>query len=266
MAAPLTTDIADFTRKDFTFKGKTKPVLMIGDTGPAVIVIHEIFGFTPAVARFCRWLRDAGFRVYAPVLLGKPDASNAEEVNIGRTLGLCVSREFHIFKANASSPIVDWLKPLARQVHADCGGKGVGVVGMCFSGGFALSMAVDPVVMAPVVSQPGMPPFDKPALDISPQELAIVAGRCVKEGLQVRGYRFASDPIAPAEKFETLKVKLGDGFVGTTFPDEVANPDGMMAKGRKPHSVFTGDLIDAPHEPTRQAVDEVIAFFSARLK
>ena len=45
-------DIADFSRRDITLLGKTKPVLLTGATGPAVIVIHE---FTPTLARFCRW-------------------------------------------------------------------------------------------------------------------------------------------------------------------------------------------------------------------
>ena len=39
----------------------------------------------------------------------------------------------------------------------------------------------------------------------------------------------------------------------------------MAQAGKPPHSVFTGDLVDAPGEPTRAAVDEVIAFFAQRL-
>ena len=68
----LTSDIADFTRRDLCLLDRTKPVLMTGSSGPAIIVIHEIYGFTPTLARFCRWLRNAGFCVYAPILFGKP--------------------------------------------------------------------------------------------------------------------------------------------------------------------------------------------------
>jgi hypothetical protein len=39
----------------------------------------------------------------------------------------------------------------------------------------------------------------------------------------------------------------------------------MMARGKPPHSVFTVDLIDAPGEPTRAAVDEVIGFLCTAL-
>jgi hypothetical protein len=126
MDAPLTTEISDFKRRDVEFEGKTKPVLITGETGPAVVVIHEIYGFTPAVARLCRWVRDAGFRVYAPILFGRTDATNEERHLLGRMLGLCISREFTIFAVNRSSPVVDWLKPLARQAHQECGLKAKG--------------------------------------------------------------------------------------------------------------------------------------------
>lgn len=76
MSEPLITDISDFERRDFTFEGKTKPVLITGEPGAAVVVIHEIYGFTSAVARLCRWMRDAGFRAYAPILFGRADATN----------------------------------------------------------------------------------------------------------------------------------------------------------------------------------------------
>ncbi len=261
----LTTNIDDFRRQNFTFHGKTKPVLITGTTGPAIVVMHEIFGFTPTLARFCRWVRDAGFRVYAPILAGTPDASNRSEVTLGRTLALCISREFTMLAANRSSPITDWLKDLARAAHGECGGPGVGAIGMCLTGGFALSMAVDPVVLAPVLSQPGLPAMNHAALDIDPAALAQVRARARDEGLCVRGYRFAGDPLSRAERFETLRTAFGTAFTGTELPDSCGNPLGMIAQGKPPHSVFTGDLIDKEGEPTRQAVDEVIAFFRSRL-
>lgn len=265
MADDLSRDIADFTRRDFTFDGLTKPVMMIGDHGPAVIVIHEIFGFTPRLARLCRWISAAGFRVFAPILVGRADATNDEAMSLGRILSLCVSREFTIFAENRSSPIVNWLKPLARQLHDECGGPGVGVIGMCLTGGFALNMAVDPSVVAPVLSQPSMPPRKPDGIDASPAEIAAVRARIAQEGLQVRAWRFEGDAMCRAPRFETLSRLLGDGFLPVVLPDEAANPDGMKAHGRAPHSVFTLDLIDAPGEPTRQAVDELISFYRQRL-
>jgi dienelactone hydrolase len=265
MAVAPSLDIADFARRDCTFRGRTRPVLTTGTHGPAVIVVHEIYGFTPTLARFCRWLRDGGFRVYAPILLGTPDAANPERDSLARKLGLCVSREFAIFSANRSSPVVDWLKELGRTAHGECGGPGVGVIGMCLTGNFALSMAVDPTVLAPVLAEPSLPPFPATALHIAPAELARVKARVADEGLLVRGYRFAGDKLCPPARFAALRAALGTGFAGAELPDAAGNPDGMRARGKPPHSVFTGDLIDAASEPTRRAVDEVIGFFQARL-
>jgi dienelactone hydrolase len=259
--AELRSDIDDFTRRDLTFLGKTKPVLTTGTVGPAVIIIHEVYGFTPTLARFCRWVRDAGFRVYAPVLFGNADTSNPERIQLSRMLGLCISREFYLFAAGKSSPVVEWLKELARLAHRECGELGVGAVGMCLTGNFALAMAVEPNVLAPVIAQPGLPSQKPAAIDVSASDLAIVRGRVEKEGLLVRGYRFEGDRFCRAVRFETLERELGKGFSGTTLPDSAANP-----KGRKPpHSVFTTELIDAAGQPTRAAVDEVISFFRERL-
>ncbi len=127
-------DIADFSRRDIALLGKTKPVLLMGATGPAVIVIHEVYGFTPTLGRFCRWVRDAGFRVYAPILFGSPDADNAEKPTLRRILSLCVSREFTLLAANKSSPVTEWLRALARLAHQECGGRGVRTIGMCHRG------------------------------------------------------------------------------------------------------------------------------------
>jgi dienelactone hydrolase len=265
MSAAPASDIADFTRRDFTFGGKTKPVLCVGDSGPAVIVIHEVFGFTPPLARFCRWIGAAGLRVYAPILIGKPDTSNREHAGMFDIMRLCVSREFTLFRAGRSSPVVDWLKPLARQAHEECGGPGVGVIGMCLTGGFALSMAVDPVVLAPVLSQPSMPVGKPAALDISAADLATVKQRACAEGLTLRGYRFEGDTIARHEKFVTLDREFGAAFAGTELPDSAANPAGMMSEGKPPHSVFTRDLVDAVGQPTREAADDLIAYLRAIL-
>src|SRR5271166_4200456 len=114
---PLSTDISDFDRRELTFRGKTKSVFVSGAAGPAVLVLHEIYGVTPTLTRLCRWFRDAGYRVYVPVLLGHPDASNVEKISLGRMLTLCVSREFTLFATGRPSPVTDWLRDLAHTAH-----------------------------------------------------------------------------------------------------------------------------------------------------
>lgn len=261
----LSQDITDFTRRDIVLGGTSRPVLTLGAEGPAVLVMHEVYGFTPTLARFCRWIAAAGLRVYAPILFGAPDASNAETIGLSRVLGLCISREFTMLAANRSSRVTDWLRQLAHLAHGECGGPGVGAIGLCLTGGFALSMAIDPVVLAPVLGEPSLPALTPAALDIAPAELDLVRARAA-DGLTVRGYRFVGDTLSRAARFETLRTELGTAFVGTELPDACGNPTGLRARGKPPHSVFTGDLIDAPGEPTRAAADEVIAFFRDRLR
>ena len=260
----LSADISDFHRRDIALGGETKPVLTLGECGPAIVIVHEIYGFSPALARLCRWLRDGGFRVYAPILFGDPDATNKEVIDPLRILRLCISREFNIMASNRSSPVTNWLKQLARQAHAECGGGGVGAIGLCLTGGFALSMAVDPVVLAPLMGEPSLPLMTPAALDITPDELAVVKRRAA-EGLGVRGYRFEGDTFCRPARFATLRRELGDAFLGKELPDACGNPLGRKAQGKPPHGVLTTDLIDAAGEPTRQAVDEVIAFFREKL-
>jgi dienelactone hydrolase len=261
----LSTDIADFTRRDISLEGKTKPVLTIGAAGPAVIVMHEVFGFTPTLARLCRWFAEAEFRVYAPILFGSPDARNAERIETTRVVSLCISREFTMLAANRSSPVTDWLRQLAHLAHDECGGPGVGAIGLCLTGGFALSMAIDPVIVAPVLGEPSLPAMSPAALDIAPDALARVKARTRTDGLTIRGYRFEGDGLCKPQRFTTLRTELGAAFSGTELPDACGNPGGMRSQGKPPHSVFTVDLIDAPGERTRAAVDEVIAFFREKL-
>ena len=87
------------------------PIIRDGDGSRMVPEASPSRVSTPTLARFCRWVRDAGFRVYAPILFGSPDAGNAE-ANAAAYPALCVSREFTLLAANKSSPVTDWLRAL----------------------------------------------------------------------------------------------------------------------------------------------------------
>ena len=256
--------LSDYQKTEFTHKGETKPVYVRG-SGPAVIVIHEIPGITPEVIRFADWVVDAGFRVYMPELIGKAGKPLTVPYVMRSMAKLCISREFHILASHQSSPVTEWLRALARHAHEEAGGKGVGAIGMCFSGNFALSMMMEPALMAPVLSQPSMPfPIGaerKAALHVSPQEWQCVKDRCAK-GDKVLGLRFKGDRMSPPEKFETLRRELGDAFEGIEIDDADANPD---SPAPNPHSVLTVDLIDREGEPTKEAAKRVISFFQERL-
>ena len=147
--------IAGFDQAPFTHQGRTHPVYRAG-AGPAVIVIHEIPGIHPGMVGFAQRLLQAGYTVYLPSLFGRPGQPPATGAVLRSILQVCVSREFAVL-ADRTSPVVTWLRALAATAHRECGGPGVGAIGMCLTGGFALAMAVDPAVLAPVASQPGLP-------------------------------------------------------------------------------------------------------------
>lgn len=256
--------LSNYTPTEFTHAGVTKPVYVRG-RGPAVIVIHEIPGITPHVTRFADWVVEAGFRVYMPLLVGDAGPAPSLGYVLKSLAKICISREFHVLASHRSSPITDWLRALCRHVHEEAGGKGVGAIGMCFSGNFALSMMMEPSMMAPVLSQPSLPfPLGaerKAALHVSPQELTCLKERCLK-GDKVLGLRFKGDVTSPGERFETLRRELGAAFEGIEIDDKYANP---KSPEPKPHSVVTEDLIDKDGEPTKEAAKRVIAFFQERL-
>jgi dienelactone hydrolase len=220
-------------------------------------------GIYPHVARFARWVRDAGFTVWMPNLFGVPGRPVSILSGLGVMARACISREFRAFAADRSSPVCDWLRALAAHAHPLCGGRGVGAIGMCFTGNFALSLMLEPSVRAPVLSQPSLPIGRRGGMHIAPGELAAVKERMQREDLTVLAYRFAGDAFCRAERFAAYEEALGDRFVGRVLPDSAANPDAPM---KNPHSVVTFHLIDREGEPTRAARDEILAFFRTRLQ
>jgi dienelactone hydrolase len=253
--------LAGLTRFDFDDGRWTREVFRIG-SGPAVIVIHEVPGLHPGVLAFARDLAEAGMTAYCPSLFGKPAKTVTRGYAIGEILkNICVRREFRVWKDGRSSPIVDWLRALARQAHADCGGKGVGAVGMCFTGGFALAMMTEPAVVAPVMSQPSLPLRDKSGLDCSASELACIKKRFKDEDLSLLALRFTSDKLVPDARIARLKAEFGDKVEVVELADADAAPGVPMA----PHSVLTLHLHrSVPGSGSMQARDKVIAFFRER--
>jgi len=262
-------DLNDFERATFTYDGKTRAVFRLG-SGPAVIVIAEMPGITPKVLDFARKVAGTGCTAILPHLFGTP----GREPNAGNSAALtymasslvpaCISKEFTVLATGKTSPVVDWLRALARAEREKCGGPGVGAVGMCFTGGYALAMATDDIMLAPVLSQPSLPaPLtakQRHNIDISPADLEIVKGRCAR-GLNVIGMRFKSDKLVPAARFEFLREQLGDAFIAVELDDADANPEALIP----PHSVLTEHLIDAPGERTRAALDQVLDLFRTQL-
>ena len=257
----------DFARREITLDGVAKVVYVAG-SGSAVIVMAEMPGISPHVARFARWVVDAGFAVYMPSLFGRDGAVPMVEEGTAVLQRACVSAEFRALAGNASSPVTQWVRALARLAHQECGGRGVGAIGMCFTGNFALTMMLEPAMLAPVLAQPSLPLKEPAGLEIAPEEIKAVRDRLVREDLTVLAYRFAGDKICRAERFAAYQAALGDRFVARTLPDSAANTDVAPFFAQRvpfPHSVVTQHLIDEAGQPTIAARDEILAFFAHRL-
>ncbi|MGB0960727.1 MAG: dienelactone hydrolase family protein [Halocynthiibacter sp.] len=260
--------LTDFTARKITLNGTSKTVYVLG-AGPAVIVMAEMPGISPHVARFARWVRDAGFTVYMPSLFG----SDGVIANAGEGGAVfqraCISAEFRAFAGKGSSPVTVWLRALARHAHEECGGPGTGAIGMCFTGNFALSMMLEPSMLAPVLSQPSLPLDAPDQIESSAEEMEAVRARLDREDLTVLAYRFEGDKFCQAQRFAAYAEALGDRFEGHVLPDSAANrelPPFFEKHVTTPHSVVTAHLIDEAGQPTLKARDDILAFFKRRLK
>ena len=257
--------LAGFAREEFRDGDTVHDIYRLG-SGPAVIVISEVPGITPGVAGFARKVADRGLTVVLPHLFGTPGREPSMPYALDTIARLCISREFSGLALGKASPIISWLRALARAEHRRCGGPGVGVVGMCYTGGFGLAMAVDDAVLAPVLSQPSLPfALDRRRrsdLQVSPADWSRIQQRARDEDLCVLGLRFTGDRAVPAERFATLREKLGDHFIAVELDSSPGNPYGHP---KAAHSVLTEHLQDREGTPTRAARDQVLDFLSQRL-
>ena len=236
-----------WTSGSHTHDGTSHPTYRKG-TGPGVVVIHEIPGPTPSVIGFGEELVEAGYTVVMPHLFGRAEAPMSAGAVARSMRQVCVSAEFTKLATGVTTPIAGWLRSLARELHGELGGPGVGALGMCFTGGFALAMMVDDSVAAPVLCQPSVPfavgRRRSADLNLSPDDLATVKERAAN-GCAVLGIQYASDPMT-GTRFDTLDRELGDGFLRVDLPG-------------KGHSVVT-------EQRSQHAVDSVLAFFAERLR
>ncbi len=257
--------LTDFTRRTIEVEGEARTVYVAGE-GPAVIVMAEMPGISPDVARFARWVRAAGLTVYLPSLFGRDGAYPEAAAGLAVVKRACVSAEFRALEAGRSSPITAWLRGLARIAHGECGGPGVGAVGMCLTGNFALAMMLGAPVIAPVLAQPSLPvPLTarhRAGLHASPAELAAAHEQIDHHGARILALRFAGDPLCPAARFERLRHEFADAVETIEIADRFANPKGPLP----PHSVLTNHLIDEQGQPTRAALDRTLAFLGEQLR
>ena len=272
----------DFSTFEFASEGfPARPVYTKG-TGPAVVLLHELPGLIPECVDLGRQIAAAGFTVYMPLLFDRPDRPFSVVKTLGLVAQLCISQEFYCFAKHQSSPITQWLKALCRKAHQDCGGPGVGVIGMCLTGGFVLSLMADESVLAPVASQPSLPISitggHRAALGVSQDDLEAAKARA-DAGVPLLAIRFSEDSTSPKERFNTLRQTFG-GTPEVVRDDEMmcwkrgkaletieinsgpGNPFGISPRA---HPALTLELRQAGH-PTREAFERVLQFMQEQLR
>lgn len=258
-------DLTGWMREPFSAAGFTYDVYRKG-AGLGVVLIPEMPGIHPGVLALGNHLVDNGFTVVIPSLYGTPGAPALRAGALGVIARGCVAKEFAAFATNKDRPISHYLRALARDLNAKTPGRGVGVIGQCFSGGFALAAAVDDSVLAPVMSQPSLPmpltPRQRADSGVTDAELKIIEKRAADEGLCALGLRFSGDPLVPAERFRTLKDRLGDAFEVIELDSSKGNPGGF---GRMAHSVLTLEVRETPGNPAYEARKRVVEFLKERL-
>ena len=249
----------DFLLTEFASGGISHRVYRKG-SGPDVLVMHELPGMTPTFIDLARTIADAGLRVHLPLFFGEPGDSRCVRFFVR----LCVSKEFYLLARHGGSPIVDWLRAYGRSLYAANGGKGIGVVGLCLTGNFAIALLADEFTLAPVVGEPSLPfgitAAARAALAVSEADLARAQARN-KAGVPLMCLRFSNDCMSPQQRFAAIAAAFAANFEGIVIP----SPDAQWCIRAGAHSVLTEDFCDADGHPTRRARDRVIAFLTARL-
>lgn len=265
MAEAPEADLTGWTSAPFTGGGLTHDVYRKGE-GPGVVLIPEMPGIHPGVLALGNHLVDNGFTVASPSLYGTPGAAALRPAALVTLARGCVAKEFAAFATNRSRPVSLFLRALARDLNERTPGKGVGVIGQCFSGGFALAAAVDDSVLAPVLSQPSLPlaltPAQRRDPGLSEEELRVIERRAADEGLCAMGLRFSEDRMSPRDRFRTLKDRLGDAFEVIEINSGPGNPGGFS---RMAHGVLTDQLREYDGHPAYEARKRMVEFLRSRL-
>lgn len=263
-SAPVST-LDGWTVTSFTGAGYTHDVYEKG-SGPGVVLIPEAPGITPQVLGLAQHLVDSGFTVAVPSPFGTPGRSMSGGYALQSIGRLCVSAEFRLFALDAHRPITDFLRAVASDLARRTPAAGVGVIGMCLTGGFALATAIDESVLAAVASQPAVPfPVSgarRADPGMSSEDLDTVASRAEAGSLCAIGLRFSEDASAPRARFAALKARLGDAFEVIELDSSAGNTGGYS---KSAHSVLTGEVRESPANSAFEAREHVVEFLRTRL-
>ncbi len=263
MPAPTST-LDGWQAAPFSAGGLTHDVYEKG-SGPGVVLLPEIPGISPELLGLADHLVGHGFTVAIPSLFGTPGKPISAGYGAGTTARLCVASEMKAFAARAERPVSTFLRALASDLNGRTPGRGVGVIGLCFTGGFALATAVDEAVAAAVMGEPSVPfPIGRSRrrdIGLSPAETATVQQR-TREGLCLMGLKFSRDIAVPDERFSAYRDAFGEAVELIVLDSSRGNEDGY---NRTAHSVLTLEVREDRPNSASRARDRVVAFLRERV-
>lgn len=220
--------------------------------GPGLLLLQEMPGIGPEMIRLAERFRAEGFQVYMPHLFGP--LGEVDRVRNGIRI-LCMRKEFALFSSNQTSPITAWLRALVATISARSRFPKIGVIGMCLTGNFALSLMTEASVHGAVASQPSLPVHRHDVVHMNAADIKALCEAIDQKG-DVHAYRFANDPMCTAIRFKALDDALNE--VG----NQRVQLHTLPGVG---HAVLTLDLVDERGHPTREALEDVVSYFKARL-
>lgn len=254
MSIPQIPDFKKFTfRASISEKDEVTHDVYERGQGPVVVIIQELPGIGQETLRLADSFVKRGFKVVLPHLFG-PLGKTSFGGNIARVL--CMYKEFQLFATHKSSPVVNWLKALCRKLKADNQVNGVGVIGMCLTGNFAISLMADESVLAGVASQPSLPVHRGSGLHMSEENISVIKTRLDEHG-PMKAFRFEGDGLCPGKRFKALN---------DTFNADGRERIQLRTLPGKGHSVLTIHFIDEDGHPTKNALAEVLDYFGEKLK
>ena len=266
------------TQDDPEYPGeRSKPVFHRGKKGdPGVLIMHELPGLAPQTFELGDRIAEKGYQVFIPVLFGNVLSGRSPSLHLLKSLPKlwCVRREFLFLEANVQRPITNWLRALCRDIHRQCGGPGVGAIGMCLTGGFVISLLVDETMLAGIAAEPSLPLHQftlnaarreakKAELGVAPAELREAKKRTTAGKAKLLGACFEGDDKCTPKRFATLQQEFGPGFKPVMIPLSSYEKHGIR---KQAHSVLTYDFCDKEGHPTKEALQEVLTLLDDQLK
>jgi len=254
---------SQFTKRRFCHLGEEKDVFVAGK-GPIVVLLQESPNPTPEIFELGLRLVKNAYRVYIPHFFGTPNEPFSFSNAVANVIHLCIHREFAVFASRKSSPITNWLRAFCVDIQRAEEKEGIGLIGMCLTGNFALALLAEKWMLAPVLSQPSLPYaiFKNLSKGLHVEDQVIQQAK-QREDLEILAFRFTHDFLCPKLRFSQLRSTFGSAFQGIEINSGPFNGHSIPLRA---HSVLTRDFVNKHGHPTKEAMTHMLAFLKKRLQ